>query len=101
MSTRHTPGIWALDSDPDERLYVAQEYRGKPGGRICEVFRNCLVDDYKQRANARLIAAAPDLLEALIAMNDYVSDPVRFSGSADDVFNKASAAIAKATGEKA
>jgi hypothetical protein len=49
----------------------------------------------------RLIAASPDLLQALTAMYDYVSDPVEFAGSADSVFENARAAIAKATGETA
>ena len=66
----HTPGPWRLDGDDVNRygpslvgVYVAQE----EGGRICECFANCLVrHDETLRANARLIAAAPELLAALI-----------------------------------
>lgn len=45
-------------------------------------------------ANARLIAAAPDLLEALIGV-------VRVADRATDEFDAARAAIRKATGEQA
>lgn len=50
-------------------------------------------------AVARLFQAAPELLEALKSLYDYVGDPISFAESADSVFEKASAAIAKATGE--
>lgn len=45
------------------------------------------------RANARLIAAAPDLLDALIAV-------VAISDRKHDAWDAAKAAIAKATGEQ-
>lgn len=100
MSTRHTPGIWVIDSDPDERLYVAQEYRDKPGGRICEVFQNCLVDDYKQRANAKLISASPDLLAvALEAL--HVIRVIKPPKNGNGTIVRLEEAILKATGEKA
>ena len=46
--------------------------------------------------NARLIAAAPDLLEALEGLLDLHSDDLQHAGPAWDA---ASAAIAKAKGE--
>jgi hypothetical protein len=59
------------------------------------------------KANARLIAAAPDLLEAIIALLNVESAALHGARSSVannglDVayhFNKARAAIAKATGE--
>lgn len=106
MNTKHTPGTWVLDKDPGGRLYVAQEYQGKPGGRICEVFQNCLVDELEQPANANLLAASPNLLAALrettamlhatCLIMDKESRYMAFG-----TIKEARAAIARATGEKA
>ena len=65
----HTPGPWRLDGEDFNRyesltgIYVAHD----DGGRICQCFANCrVVTDEELRANARLIAAAPELLEGLL-----------------------------------
>jgi hypothetical protein len=50
-------------------------------------------------ANARLIAAAPDLLNALDGLLDYLRDYDADYPEAAPIFGKARAAIAKATGE--
>ena len=50
-------------------------------------------------ANARLIAAAPELLEALERITRVAS--VELTGRRDDVLEQARAAIAKATGTNA
>jgi len=58
----------------------------------------------QSEADARLIAAAPDLLEALIEANkelEYLNDPKGFvSIRQEKIMEKARAAIAKATGEQ-
>jgi|GEM_PF-2762229 len=64
-----TGGEWVVDrrSHEDHRLYVAQDYKGEPGGRICEVFENCLVREPERTANAELIAAMhPAVVLALV-----------------------------------
>lgn len=57
----HTPGPWKLDDDlSPNRIAV----RDAGGFLVCEMYA---ADQYQQ-ANARLIAAAPALLEALEAL---------------------------------
>lgn len=90
---KHTDGVWILDRRDPDRLYVARQYGNEPGGRICEVFMNCLVREDGREANGRLIASAPDLLEALKAV-------VSVADRATVEFDKARAAIAKATGSQ-
>jgi hypothetical protein len=51
--------------------------------------------------NARLIAAAPDLLNALDGLLDYLRDYDADYPEAAPIFGKARSAIAKATGENA
>lgn len=52
----HTPGPWREGADGNTRVY-GPDGMGEHSGIVADVF--------KGRANARLIAAAPDLLEAL------------------------------------
>ena len=96
--SKHTPGPWATDQkEHDEPHQNIRVQAGKRG--ICLVWMDdAPVRDYnaEQRANARLIAAAPDLLEALKAMlTNWEEDSAYGSDAAD----KARAAIAKAGGE--
>jgi hypothetical protein len=91
---KHTGGVWILDRRDPDRLYVAQQSGDGPGGRICEVFMNCLVREDGREANARLIAAAPALLEVLreiTALMEACDGPNRIT-------RKARAAIIQATG---
>lgn len=63
--TQHTPGPWFYDGPNgcgSHIIHVAQ-------GEIAEAFSDSWGDEGQQAAaNARLIAAAPDLLESCIAM---------------------------------
>lgn len=108
-AAKHTPGLWEhfiLDKPLDEvAAYVATCIKASPGrdfhfvmGRdergemdICHVGNGP-----RSEANARLIAAAPELLEALVACCLALSrSGLGFTEAAKD----ADAAIAKATGE--
>jgi hypothetical protein len=85
MSTQHTPGPW---SDRNGRIFQTdrEELTIANVGRAFD-------GDYSP-ANARLIAAAPDLLEAL---KDALC-ALECCGKDYPAASKAQAAIAKATG---
>ena len=116
--TQHTKGPWTA--------HVGQfDYADNVGSRPVtfgeddNVGRVCVVSaiaerkrstpynapDLERDANARLIAAAPDLLEALKALLEHIE--IEFEGAEDaaDAYgitadmDRARAAIAKATGE--
>jgi len=81
MSNGHTPGPWSIDK---EERWVIHEPEGKSGTLVVpEIY----LDDDEAIANARLIAAAPELLEALECL---------LKAGHDDVRAMALAAIAKA-----
>lgn len=86
MTTKHTPGPWHLSAAKD--CIWHQDH-----GRICTPPNHAQVWNWEQ--NARLIAAAPDLLEALanIINESAMSDRIE-----SDYYAAALAAIAKATG---
>ena len=85
----HTPGPWTFI--PADEFWVKPAIqRGKEGGMVIEGLSAA-----SEEADARLIAAAPDLLSALNAMLTHM-------GMDEDEWNKptfdqARAAIAKAT----
>jgi hypothetical protein len=89
MIAKHTPGPWSIYSITFKGYH---QIAGAQGGRVCQVLP--FEDEYK--ANARLIAAAPDLLEALKNMCEGFST---LKDSDFPALAKARAAIAKATGE--
>ena len=91
---KHTPGPWR---------YLRSGYGSKSadfdivtdsGGRVAST-------PYEDKA--RLIAAAPELLNLVAALRDYISDIPESSVGGDDyavsLCRKASAAIAKAEGK--
>lgn len=70
----HTPGPWALQEGPsDEALHIYSKNKGfkitsNPGPSNIDpnkISGNRYVYAEERRANAKLIASAPDLLEAL------------------------------------
>ena len=89
---QHTPGPWKLSEDPEtfkNKIFGADNYNVLGPNRLSS----------EVEANARLIAAAPDLLEALEELISYRAvEQLREYGNYP-VFAKVDAAIAKARGE--
>ena len=107
MSNKHTPGLWAVSKGYDGSLSVSatKSFRinnisaGTPV--ICDVYHHLDADGFSGEANARLIAAAPDLLEALLGMLAIDQENHQRGHDDDDVCKEvqtARAAIAKANG---
>lgn len=94
--SKHTPGPWEVMRDHPQTtdiVYIRPSGHSHPEGEITILFGP--IDD-EQRANAALIAAAPDLLAALIRLvqahcghSALVTDP-------EEAWDKAEAAIAEA-----
>lgn len=87
-TTTHTPGRWTFSTEEQGRHIIRAEITGRP--YVAEA----------TAANAHLIAAAPDLLAALLRLEEgvrlWMSKPIE---PAD--LDAARAAIAKATGGSA
>lgn len=104
----HTPGPWIADhfseygfpSRPTPNITINPVVLGQVVNLpIAKIQRN----SEEHLANARLIAAAPDLLEALKVLNEFVrqSDAAYRNGigDTDGVYTQVHSAIAKATGQ--
>ena len=61
----HTPAPWKIDGAHSTRVLLINDAKGHAIGEIV---------DTRNPANAKLIAAAPDLLEALCAALPFVED---------------------------
>ena len=102
-TAKHTPGPWATEYDINEHgsdcVIVTKDYNY----RICDIYSRSndgmTVPDDAASANARLIAAAPDLLEALKVCADLLADYDEAEGEEGDAYREALAAIAKAEGK--
>jgi len=94
--SKHTPGPWHVS----KRNPLSVVEAGPRASQIAKMgIKLGVCSQQDAEANARLIAAAPDLLEALARLvRQYGSDGVIYTG--DHPIAVASAAITKATGEK-
>ncbi|MFA5379219.1 MAG: hypothetical protein WC455_25915 [Dehalococcoidia bacterium] len=102
-NAKHTPGPWAITE------YIApgyghdrHKYRGvvADGLKICETHPSIIHSyDARDLSNASLIAAAPELLEALIQVRAAMPDRTFATVEAKLVIDMVNAAIAKAEGK--
>lgn len=95
MSTKHTPGPWLQNLPEDSVIY------GADGWPICEMGGN---NHARVEADACLIAAAPDLLEALVTALEewrgwYEDSRGRDAETDFKEFRRCKAILLKANGE--
>lgn len=106
----HTPGPWVVgEPHPTNACAYVRAAGAHRGQEVATLFYcseggaigsdGIWPDQPNRDANARLIAAAPDMLEALIMMTDLVDDLlVQAGANYADELAAARAAIAKAKG---
>ena len=96
----HTPGPWRVENwiYQNAREVVTIQTDKDAIATACNLWRNGDDSTFEVMANARLIAAAPDLLAALeeLCADKYLADPINA-----DRMGKAKAAIAKVKGGEA
>ena len=85
MNTQHTPGPWVVYDDSNDGKTNCIEIAAR-GKTVARIYHSVPEEDLP---NARLIAAAPELLEALHGLLLFPNNP------RENI--KARAAIAKAT----
>ena len=94
--SKHTPGPWQVSAGAvDNPRLIVENDLALP---ICAMsLRGVHGDTRRMEANARLIAAAPELLEALEMAEDRIESERR-SGEFDPLLRDIRAVISKATG---
>jgi hypothetical protein len=92
--SKHTPGPWKFH----KQARTIAIFTASNADTVASVPISQIVDNTRREADARLIAAAPELLEALKAalyLGDFRSEAAQLAWA------KALDVIAKATGEQA
>ena len=81
METKHTPGPWAIDktsnADSIELIVTSTHLQGQDDD-VCSVYGGNDNNEQTREANARLIASAPELLEALETALTEISPAFNF-----------------------
>lgn len=102
--SKHTPGPWkSVNHSWSDTSILAPDF----DHAICRLDINHATeesqeaDEAQMAANARLIAAAPELLEALRIVRDTLPHINGNASSVNSLLKLTGAAIAKATGEQA
>lgn len=99
--SKHTPAPWFHDDDGDDRTMYVYVFDRTPAAPIARVdIRHIYSGIHDGRANASLIAAAPDLLEALQAYDAWADKVLCTDDELKRIREQMRAAIAKATGEQ-
>ena len=92
---KHTPGKWKSNEGSSSKNIPILGTGSREFMVIAEVYQENGTEE--AQANARLIASAPELLEASKLARDYL----RFNqGNASPIFDKLEQAIAKAEGKE-
>lgn len=88
--TKHTPGPWGIIKGE----FGPVIFSGETGAMVAQPVRGS--SDDERQANARLLSAAPDLLQSLKEVVDWLE----IAENKSVMHTKARAAIEKATGEQ-
>ena len=91
--SKHTPGPWTITRDEENYVHISGNWVNF--ARVVVRFRGDKQDYKTGLANARLIAAAPDMLAALKDARDALFDRAPITVGLEAQIN---AAIAKAEG---
>lgn len=95
MQAEHTPGPWTFEDSGRDMILILTE---RESIRVAEVVTDNVDSDKYAIADARLIAAAPDLLAALEEAMEFLDWAVGTEAAGEHI-EAARAAIAKARGE--
>lgn len=99
MTTKHTPGPWTTEEGPENGIAIIAD------NVVLATMPEWPAKQAEQTANALLIAAAPDLLDALrwlleiVEKCDAAGIPIAGALEGRSSQSAARAAIAQATGE--
>lgn len=75
MKTNHTPGPWKVEIMDDIFIRAPKPTEGSRIG-ICSIISNGINQDFKTSiANAKLIAAAPEMLELIQWISKVTNSP--------------------------
>ncbi len=100
MEFKGTPAPWLTDRNNIHTGQIATVHGCKNNSWVEIWSTNWPESESVQEANANIIAAAPELLEALIELTESAKEAIDGLGDLSDAIDTAKAAIAKALGQQ-
>ena len=100
METKFTKGSWGVTKTPEyhePKCSRIEIHSDKQDGWICKVQTDGVIGQDEGFANAKLIAAAPEMFEALIFCKSVIEQSGMFELSERLAFEQAEKALKKAT----
>ena len=94
-----TKGMWQYKYFDNTRLTHSCVIYSQNGDNVCKMVRNDSDSKDTEIANAKLISAAPDLLEALQNLSDWYHNHIKKEGVYAPLYVEADQAIRKALGK--
>lgn len=98
MEFKGTPAPWIIIDGDDYFNITAKSTESSPN--YMPLLDSDSIGMIEMRANAHLIAAAPELLEALIELTESAKESIDGLGDLSDAIDTAKSAIAKALGQQ-
>lgn len=99
-NAQHTPGPWNYNEGYKSQGYAIHAPNLGMDSNIGRTFAPHSISEDEHKANGRLIAAAPELLDSLVVWRDmYEQLPHEMKKAMNLAFNHGNKAIAKAKGE--
>lgn len=99
MNAQHTPGPWRLNHNTNWKtnpFSVTVRKYGVHSTTVANIPTRMTIPPQEQQANARLIAAAPELLDVLLRARDAIESLDGTSAENERLVDAYRAAIAKA-----
>ncbi|NIA46061.1 MULTISPECIES: hypothetical protein [Providencia] len=100
MEFKGTPAPWLTDRNNCHSGHIATVHGCENNDQVEIWSTDWPESESVQEANAHLIAAAPELLEALIELTESAKEAIDGLGDLADAIDTAKAAIAKALGQQ-
>ncbi|MEQ5566347.1 hypothetical protein ABN335_20800 [Providencia rettgeri] len=104
MEFKGTPAPWFIEeydiNGKCDAKYFDIRSMSTDGYEYMDLLDSVRVGDEKALANAHLIAAAPELLDALIELTESAKEAIDGLGDLSDAIDTAKSAIAKALGQQ-
>ena len=93
----YSNGDWSVLEDKNRRLHIIRTLPNGWVDRICEIVIPSTGYRVNAEANAQLIASAPLLYEALLAVRQWAGDPEMYFQEVSPIIKKA---LSKAEGKE-
>lgn len=100
MNAQHTPGPWTAGKYATRAQWSLRGDGDRRSLGLYDATKSSTLSPEESEANARLIAAAPDLLRVLQSLATFLSRPSAATSVREIMLGEVRSVVAKATGQE-